>query len=189
MRNLFLATAVALGACSLAPLACGAPPPPKAAMNVDPGLWEVTTHPQLSGERPQIPDSMLQRLSPEQQAKMKERMAAMMAKRSEPKKFKKCMTAEKLAKGFSERDEENCKTTVITNTASEFAAHRHCTGQGGKNTDSKIHFKIASRHETQGTVDIAMTQPDGKMTNIHTTMEARWLGADCGGIKDVEIEK
>lgn len=188
MRTITLATA--LTTLSLLASVGHSAPPPKAAMNVDTGLWEVTTHPQMSGDAPLIPDSVMQRLSPEQQAKMKERMQAMMAKRDQTKKFKECMTAEKLSKGFSDReDNEECKVTVITNSASEYLGQRQCKDERGNRTDSKVRFKILSRHQTEGVVDIAVTHPDGKVMNIHTTLETRWLGSDCGSVKNVEVEK
>lgn len=160
--------------------------PPKVVMNVEPGLWEVTTHPEVSGA-PVIPDSLLQRLTPEQRAKME----AALAKGSQPRKFKECMTKEKLARGFGSKGDEgdSCKDTVTTNTATEFAAERHCAGDGGKSRDSKIHFRIESRHQTSGTVDLALTQEDGKVSNVHSRIEAQWLGADCGNVKDIEVEK
>lgn len=188
MRTIALATALTTLGC-LASVGHSAAPP-KAAMNVDTGLWEVTTHPQMSGDAPVIPDSVMQRLSPEQQAKMKERMQSMRSKRNEPKKFKECMTAEKLAKGFSDREnDEDCKVTVITNSATEYAGQRQCKNERGNRTDSKVHFKILSRHQTEGVIDVAVTQPDGKVMNMHTTMEAKWLASDCGSIKQMEVEK
>jgi hypothetical protein len=158
---------------------------PQPAMNIELGLWEVSAQGQLSGA-PAIPDSVMQRLTPEQQAKMQQ----MMAKRSHPTKFKECMTPEKRAQGFGSKDEDSdkCKTTVTTNTATEFAAERQCTREGGESTDTKVHFNITSKHQVSGTMDIAVTHEDGKVTNVHSAIEAQWLGSECGDVKSIEME-
>jgi hypothetical protein len=160
--------------------------PPKLAMNVDPGLWQVT----LQGDpiaAPAIPDALLQRMTPEQQAKMQ----AMIARGNGPQKFKQCMTAEKLSKGFG-KDEAangNCKMNVTTNTKSEFAAEKQCTADGGRSISSKIHLTLSGRHQASGTIDVSLNQPDGKTTTVHSTLDAQWLASDCGTIKDIETEK
>jgi hypothetical protein len=159
--------------------------PDKLAMDVDLGLWEVSTAGDMSGAPP-IPEALLQRMTPEQQAKMQ----AAIANRSAPKKFKQCMTAEKASRGFGEDDEGgNCKLTVTTNTSSEFQAEKQCTSDGGKNYDAKIHFTLSGKRRAKGTIDINLVQPDGKSTMFHRTVDAQWLSSDCGTIKDTEMEK
>ena len=159
----------------------------KAAMDVALGLWEVTSQGDQSGV-PTIPDSLLARLTPEQQAKMQQ----MMAKRSQPQKYKSCMTPQKLDKGF-EKDGETagsqCKLTVTTNTSSEYVADKQCTTEGGIAYDAKVHFTLSGRKHSSGTVDVVITQADGKVITMHRTIEAQWLSADCGTIKDTESEK
>ena len=162
--------------------------PQKPAMNVALGLWEVTTTGDQSGA-PVIPDSVLARLTPEQQA----RMQAMMAKRSQPKKYRSCMTAQKLDQGFEKDGQEGadsqCKLTVITNSSSEYVADKQCRTGGGIAYDAKVHFNITGGKQTTGTVDVVITQADGKVSNLHRTIQAQWLSADCGNIKDIELEK
>jgi hypothetical protein len=163
---------------------------PQAAMNVDLGLWEVTTTGAASGA-PAIPEALLQRMTPEQQAKMQQMMAQHL--QGQAQKFKECMTAEKRAQGFGHKDEDssNCKLTVTTNTATEFQAEKQCaaSASGTTLTDSKMHFNITGKRHASGTIDIAITHEDGKVTNIHSTVEAQWLGSDCGSVKNVELEK
>lgn len=161
---------------------------PQVAMHVDLGLWEVTTTGAASGV-PAIPEALLQRMTPEQQAKMQQ----MLAQRAQGQKFKECMTAEKRSKGFGNKDEDSgkCKVTVTTNTPTEFQAERQCTASDGDTTvsDYKMHFNISGKHHASGTIDIAITHADGKVTNVHSTVEAQWLGSDCGNVKNVELEK
>ncbi len=168
-----------LGLCSALALAAA---PEKLAMNLDTGLWEVTSRGDAGGAPP-IPPAMLQRLSAEQQAKMQELM-------SKPRKFKQCMSADKLSKGFGNDEESggSCKMNVTTNSSSEFQAEKQCTTAHGTSYDARIHFTLANRHQASGTVDITLTQQDGQVTTMHRTMDAQWLAADCGNI-DFEMEK
>jgi Protein of unknown function (DUF3617) len=159
----------------------------KPNMDVALGLWEVTSQGEISGAPP-VPDSVLARLTPEQQARLQE----MMGKGAQPKKYKSCMTPDKLDQGF-EKDAgaeaaSQCTTTVSTNTSSEYQAEKQCKTDGGMSYDAKIHFSLAGRHQARGTVDVLITQATGKATTMHHKIDAQWLGADCGTIKDVEME-
>jgi hypothetical protein len=161
---------------------------PRPNMDVALGLWEVTARGDVSGAPP-IPDSVLARLTPEQQAKMQE----MMARRSASQKYKSCMTPDKLGKGF-EKDPDaqaasKCTTTVATNTGTEYQAEKQCKADSGLSYAAKIHFNLAGKHQATGTVDVVLTQANGKVTTMHHTIDAQWLGADCGTIKDVEMEQ
>jgi hypothetical protein len=52
-----------------------------------------------------------------------------------------------------------------------------------------MHFNITGKHHASGTIDVAITHEDGKVTTIHSTVEAQWLGSDCGSVKNIEMEK
>lgn len=174
----------ALGAigfvCALASAAA-----PQLGMNVEPGLWEVTFVGDPAGA-PALPDSLLQKLTPEQQAKMQQ----VMARASQPKKFKECMTADKLSRGFGSKseDSDDCKVSVTINTSTQYQAERQCSAQGG-NVQAKLHFNIMGKRQASGTVDLTLTQPDGKVLSTHRTMQAQWLSSDCGNVKNIELEK
>jgi hypothetical protein len=161
----------------------------KPNMDVAPGLWQVTARGDVSGAPP-IPDAVLARLTPEQQAKMQE----LLARGAQPKTYKSCMTPDKLGQGFEQDDAHGpaagkCSTTVATNTSTEYQAEKQCKAEGGTSYAARIHFNLAGRHQATGTVDIILTQASGKVTTLHHTIDAQWLGADCGTIKDVETQQ
>ncbi len=163
---------------------------PQAAMNVELGLWEVTTAGAASGA-PAIPEAVLQRMTPEQQAKMQQVMAQRL--QGQPQKFKECMTAEKRSQGFGNKDEDSgkCKLTITTNTPTEFQAERQCAASAGSPalSDYKMHFNVTGKHHASGTIDVAITHEDGKVTTVHSAVEAQWLASDCGSVKNIEMEK
>jgi Protein of unknown function (DUF3617) len=157
-------------------------------LNVKLGLWEIVTHPQVSGNLP-ITDEQLQKLPPEQRAKFEAAMQAAIARGARPRVFKECMTAEKRSRGFNAGTDQskNCQTTLVTNTPSEFESHRECSTDDGKQSTS-VHFRIAGPNEVSGTVN-SLISHGGKTMTVNGTMQGKWLGADCGGIKDMELEK
>ncbi|MBS0378329.1 MAG: DUF3617 family protein [Proteobacteria bacterium] len=188
MKRIIIAVATALPvlAAQAAPPAAGTT---KLAMDVELGLWEVTSAGGMSGASP-IPASVMAQLPPDQLAKVQ----AAMAKQNQAQKYKQCMTPEKLNKGFVRRehggDDSNCQMNVKTNTSTEFAATQVCTAQkDNMDYTANIHFNLSGRHTAHGTVDVTLKQADGRTTVIHRTIDAQWLGSDCGTITDIQAEK
>jgi hypothetical protein len=157
-------------------------------LNVKLGLWEIATHPQVSGNLP-ITDEQLQKMPPEQRAKFEAAMQAALARGAQPRMFKECMTAEKRSRGFNAGTDQskNCQTILVTNTPSEFESHRECSTEDGKQSTG-VHFRIVSSDHVSGTVNTLISKGAKTMT-VNSTMEGKWLGADCGGVKDMELEK
>jgi hypothetical protein len=108
-------THLVAGAAVLLASAAWADSRPKPNMDIALGLWEMTAKGDFSGAPP-IPDSVLARLTPEQQPKLQE----MLAGRSQPKKYKSCMTPGKLGEGFESdtggQATGQCTSTVAINT-------------------------------------------------------------------------
>jgi len=160
------------------------------ALNVKLGLWETQVNPQISGDlATSIPDEQLQKMTPEQRAKMQQAMQAMQATMAQPHVGKDCMTAEKLAKGFNFGTEESpqCKTTIVTNSGSEFESHQDCTENGATRSTS-IHIIAKSTDHISGVIHSDSTKGAKGMV-FNATMEGKWLGPDCGTIKDYQLEK
>jgi hypothetical protein len=157
-------------------------------LNVKLGLWEISTHPQVNGELP-ITDEQLQKMQPEQRAKFQAAMQAAIARGAQPRVFKECMTAEKRSRGFNAGSDQskNCQTKLVTNTPSEFESQHECASEDGKQSTS-VHFRVVSSDHVSGTVNALISHGSKTMT-VNSTMEGKWLGADCGSIKDVELEK
>ena len=187
MRNLMRFVGMGIGVVGVTMLVAHAAQP---ALNVKLGLWETQVNPQISGDlATSIPDEQLQKMTPEQRAKMQQAMQAMQASMAQPHLAKDCMTAEKLAKGFNFGTEESpqCRTTIVTNSGSEFESHQECAENGGSRSTS-IHIIAKSSDHITGEIR-SNTTKGGKVMAFNATMEGRWLGSDCGAIKDYQAEK
>lgn len=151
------------------------------------GLWEVTTHPRLSGKL-QIPEEQLQKMTPEQRARVEAAMQGVTQSASQDHVIRECLTPEMRSKGFDLGNEgSSCKTTVIQNSSSELQVRRACNENSNVRTTTE-HFRMSGSRHMSGTVDAAMAQ-DGRPVTMHMVIEGRWLSANCGDVKDAQVVK
>lgn len=145
-----------------------------AALNVKPGLWEMTV--QLSG-LPLIPQDKLAGMPPEQRAKV----AAMLGAVTQPHTTKTCLTKEKLARGPLELNESNksCKRTVVANSATTLDLKLECPVEGGALSTS-LHVEAPTPEALKGTSVIVHPNRAGTTTS---TIQGKWVSADCGGVR------
>jgi len=173
-----------LAACSLA-LAADIIRP-----DIKPGLWEVATTPQVSGQMP-IPEEELAKMPPERRAQVEAALQATMGNANKPRVYRDCMTPEKIARGFDidkkEAEDASCKRTVIKSSASELQLHDVCDNPERKSV-SDVHFQISGGTQMTGTISVVMSSGARSMT-YNSTLKGKWLGASCGNVKDTELEK
>jgi len=158
--------------------------------NIKPGLWEITNSPQVTGELP-IPEDALAKMTPEQRARMEAAMKNYAANTSKPHVYKECMTPEKIAKGFDlarHEDEKACTRKVVSSSANEVTLHDECNKPEGK-TVADMHFEVKGGTQTNGNINLVITRPNGKTMTMKSTLQGKWIGADCGSVKDAELEK
>jgi Protein of unknown function (DUF3617) len=151
----------------------------KINLDIDLGLWELTVHPQQNSDMSGMMDR-LKNLPPEQQARIQ---AMMQQQLGTEHVFRECMTPEQRAKGFSTaEDSADCKTTITSNSATEFQMHKQCTTSTGQRTEN-AHFKLSGRRQVSGTIDMLTQSQSGRPMNIHMSFDSKWVGSDCGGVK------
>ena len=146
-------------------------------LNVKLGLWEVTTSGKPTG---QVPEEMLQNIPPERR---QQAIASMQAALAKPETHQQCLTAAKLAQGFDFGGHEaKCQKTINSNTPSSMSVTATCTGTQGKQV-VKASFQALSRENVTGTINMTMSRGAQTMT-MDREFHAKWLGADCGNLKD-----
>jgi len=140
------------------------------------GTWETTTTTQMSGG-PQIPPEVLQKMPPEQRAKMEERMKAMQGGRSTTNRH--CVTEEDLKKAFNIGDQRsNCTRTVLSSSASKQEIKVECSSDRMKTTGI-IHIESAGNELVKGTMDMTTSGASNQEMKINSTFVSKWVGADC----------
>jgi Protein of unknown function (DUF3617) len=150
-------------------------------LNVKAGLWEVTTIVTTSGELP-IPAALLEKLTPEQRARIKDRIDA---RKSEPARTtikEQCLTRKQLDSGIPfSPDRKSCTRTVLTSTGSKVDVRVECLDQGIK-TDGIFQVEALSSGNVKGAVSFSATGGDGAI-NSTSIFTAKWIGPSCSPTK------
>ena len=160
--------AFAAGPCLAEPLA------------VKTGLWETAGSGAPATAAPQIPESALAKLTPEQRAMVQQRMAAASSGGGGTKV---CITEESRQKGIGDRSQGRCTRTVISSTAQALQIHLECTGPSQATGTLTI---TAVNAETIDMVTDMTVLHNGQQMPMHRTMQSHWLAADCGSVKPMQ---
>lgn len=194
-RMVVVATMVAVGVCSVAPVRAQAQKPAKAMqasadsqhavklqpLNIKPGLWESTRTIKRVGEMP-IPAEMLNRLTPEQRARMEERMKANSAAHTNTTTEKHCVTKEDLERDSMKLAEaKECTTTVLNSTSTSIKAKIVCDVEGMHATGT-LDLVAADSEHVNGLSRSSMNG-NGHTMNVEGSWSSKWLGPSCGKVK------
>jgi hypothetical protein len=156
---------------------------------VDTGLWQLTTHTQVSGALPPQLQQRLQSMPAADRARIESAMQAAMADAQRERVFKECLTARRLSNAFdSEAPSAQCKSTLVSNTRTEFEYRKVCATQDGKGHTETAHFHLLDPHHVSGTVDVVQTDAGHPMT-VHETVDGKWLATGCNGVAGQQIVK
>jgi len=150
-------------------------------MDVKPGLWQVTKTTTTGG---QVPAGLLEKLTPEQRAKLEERMAARSGQPGKAITYKSCVTQEQINKGFSfaeDRERNLCTSTVVSSTTSKEDLRLECT-QNGMKLNGTAHLERIDSENVRARTEFVGTDGARSM-NAGSTYTGKWLGSDCGTTK------
>ncbi len=168
----------AVAALTMTALSVGAAAPER--LNVKLGLWEMTSIMRFSGVPP-LPKEVLDKMSPQQRAKMIADLKAASQEEPEPETSSECITQEDLDKPFKSANAEDCKQTIVRTTRTSQEIHMVCTGKTAGSGTLKVN--TPTPETMNGTIDLkAGDGPDAFV--IKGTIKGRWLGADCGDEED-----
>lgn len=145
-------------------------------LNVKTGLWETTTTWTIGGEMP-IPASMLNKLTPEQRARLEERMKANSAANTHTDTDKKCLTKEDLEKADFGAGKENCKQTIVTSTSAKAEGNFSCEVEGAKMSGT-VEIEAIDQEHVKGSAHGTATGGGRTMTSSET-FTSKWLAPAC----------
>jgi Protein of unknown function (DUF3617) len=151
-------------------------------MNVRTGLWESTITTNSQGQIP-LPAGILDRLTPEQRARMEARMKAQPNERSRTSTEKHCVTDKDLDKGslFTTKPNQACTEQVVSSTASSAEVHYVCEVEGIKGNGT-VKIQAINAENVKGSTEIHASG-NGQTTNTNSSFTAKWLGSDCGKVR------
>lgn len=148
-------------------------------LNVKPGLWEKTWTSTIAGELP-IPAEMLSKLTPEQRARMEERMKANSAAHTRTSTDKECITKQDLEKPLGDKDTQ-CVWTILESTSSKAKGNVSCQTQGMKMAGTG-EFDAPDQEHLNGSMHTSSNGGGHNMT-ADITFTSKWLSSSCGNLK------
>jgi hypothetical protein len=175
MKKLILIGAVSLAGGIL--LAQGSKYQP---LDVKTGLWESSWTMAMKG-LPPIPPDVLEKMPPEQRARLEAAMGKTGSGTPMTRTNKSCLTKEQLEKNPFSQDQKNCKDTIISSTGSKMDIHAVCNENDMK-MDLTIHIERSDSEHVTGKVESDTTGSGHDMT-MNGTFKSKWLGAACGDVK------
>lgn len=152
-------------------------------LNVKLGLWEMTSIMRFSGVPP-LPKEVMDKMTPEQRAKMIADLKAAAAEEPEEEVSSECITQEDLDKPFSSADDD-CTQTVVRTTRNTQEIRMSCTG---KIKGSGLLRVTTPTPETMtGELDLKTGEGPDAFT-LKGKIKGRWLGPDCGDEDDDDMD-
>jgi Protein of unknown function (DUF3617) len=151
-------------------------------LNIKFGLWEMTGTTTRTAAIP-VPEEDVSKLTPEQRARLQERMDARSAAKTSTRTYRSCLTKEKWDKDLARvgEDREHCTEAILTSTGSKISIEVQCVEEA---TKSRIHleYQAISSETMKGFAHTTVTNHD-HTTNIDSTYTAKWIGPVCGEVK------
>jgi hypothetical protein len=152
-------------------------------LDVKTGQWETTTSTEMSGSPP-IPPELLDRLTPEQRAKMEAVLKGRSGQGPKTITTKGCLKKEDLERPsilFGDATQRACRTTVVSSSRTKGEFRVDCalnqmkvTGTGQVEASNSENVKMTV-HETMS--------GGAAPTNITMTSTSKWLGPACSESK------
>jgi len=150
-------------------------------LDVKTGLWEVITTVSTSGQMP-ISSDLLEQMTPEQRARLEQRMNGKSLQPSKPIVSKHCLTQEQLDKGASFADDrKSCQHTLVSSTRSKTEVRMNCVENDMK-FEATLQFEAVDSENVKGQTQSTATG-NGRTMNSTSTLTAKWLGPACGTTK------
>lgn len=153
-------------------------------LDVKLGLWEMTSVMRFSG-MPPLPKSLLERMTPEQQASMREELKAAAEQEPEPEVSSECVRQGDLDRPFKPAASEHCTQTLVRSTRNIQEMRLECTG--AIKGSGLLRIAAPTPETMTGEFDLKAGEgPDA--FSLKGTIKGRWLGPDCGAEEDDEDE-
>jgi hypothetical protein len=144
-------------------------------LNVKTGEWESTMTNETSGQMP-IPQEMIDKMTPEQRAKMEAMMKARGMQGPRTTVTKHCVKKEDLDKPFG-NENKSCKPTIVSSSATKQEIHMECEMGGGKQVGT-LKFEAVDSSTVKGSMQMTASN-GGRTMNVNSTFSAKWLGSAC----------
>jgi len=148
---------------------------PAEPLNVKLGLWEITSETRMSGT-PQLPQELLDNMTPEQRSAVEAAIAAQADKGPLRDTSRQCITKADIEEPFRAQDIEGCTQTRVANSSTSQEMQLVCTGaRSGEGTFS---IMTPTPESMTGRFELKVGDGSDAMT-IVANMQGKWIAGAC----------
>jgi hypothetical protein len=148
------------------------------SLDVRLGLWEIRTT-ASSGEI-RIPAGLLEKLTPEQRARLDDRMKARTSATGKQATTKYCLTAERLNHGIPfDRERKTCTRTVVSSSPTKVEIDTRCM-DGALQTDAIFRIERLNSESVRGGWQ---SLADNGNRSSSWNFTGKWICRSCAGTK------
>lgn len=149
---------------------------------IKPGLWEIKSEREVDGKKAPDPTEQMKNLPPDVRAKVEAMMKEKGVGMGEGGMNRVCLSRESLDKGSWQGQNENCKTEFTGRSTTSWKWHSVCTRPESE-SDGEALFANSENYTVKTHMKMKV-QGQERMTTM--TIQAKWMGNNCGDIKPVQ---
>lgn len=151
------------------------------ALQFKPGLWEFIETPKVTGDTV-ISEAMMAKVPAAQRAQFLAETRKMMA---QSQRVRECMTQAKFDQRLFSAARSDCTQITVSNAASRIEVQTKCRGAGIQQATDRT---VAASSPISVTSSMhAVIAQGGKTMTVNSIENGRWLSADCGGVRDIQV--
>jgi Protein of unknown function (DUF3617) len=146
----------------------------KVQLQMKTGLWEVATTPTTDSELP-LPAELLEKLTPEQRARLEERVKARSADQTTVRK--RCVTSEQSRTGVPFLPYRSCTRTSINSVGGRIVLGFECADQRLKRKGT-LRIQVLKTMSVRGEWNLRLGGQD-RAPDLSYTFTANWRSSHC----------
>lgn len=143
-------------------------------LHLKPGTWVLTATPLADSELP-IPAELLEKLTPEQRARLEERVKARSADRTTI--TRRCLTSEQLRTGVPFPPYPSCTRTSIHSAGASIVLGLEC-GDPGLRREGTLRIQVLQAVSVSGEWNLHRVGQD-RTPDLNYTFTANWRSSHC----------
>lgn len=148
---------------------------PPLALELKLGLWEVTT---INGDETMpVPASVLEKLTPEQRARLQERLTARSQVQGVPSTKRQCVTLKELSAGVPFLPYRSCRRTSLHSAEQSFTLSIQCQDEAVQR-EGTLHIEVIDATTVRGAWRLRAKPNDHTRDSAHSFL-AVWKSSQC----------
>jgi hypothetical protein len=149
-----------------------------------PGLWQIHIESEVNGQKTQDMAERMKNMSPETRKRVEAAMKQHGVDAGDSGGRRACYDRETIEQGHWTEQPNGCKTDYSSRTASSWKWHSSCP-QIGYEGDGEAIFSSSENYVVKSS---GVMTSGGKARTTRSTITAKWLGADCGDLRPIEVK-